>query len=199
MKENRKERGPLSAIASGVVEGIIAAALTLLLTFAVFLLVYYCLIPMLSDLAGLVGPDAENRLVAWLNRSGALVYGLCGMAAIFPAMRIEIRFDRSRREAFLKETGGLIAPLAAIRWYFRKNGAVELSRLITLCLAGLIWAILGMPLLAQTPVLPAYDLGYRYGGLLGLPISALWTAMAQLVTVRAALNHWQADHFYPEE
>ncbi len=196
---SRKGSGTPTQIAKGAVDGIITAALTFLLTFAVFLLAYYCLIPMLSDLAGLIGPDAQNRLVGWLNRSGTLVYGFCGMVAIFPAMLIAIRFDRPCREVFLKETGGLIAPRTATRWYFRKYWPMELSRLITLCLAGLVWASMGMPLLAQTPVLAAYDLCYRYGGLLGLPISALWTALAQLAAVRLALNNWQADHFCPEE
>ena len=90
MRAKSENRGFVSA-AEGLCLVIIILFVNIIMTFAVFLLAAYAIVPIIGDVVSIFSKTAQYQLVNYLNEGQDVVYGICSAAAMFPSCMLVYR------------------------------------------------------------------------------------------------------------
>ena len=165
------------------------------MTFAVFLLAAYAVVPLVGDIVSIFSKSAQYQIVNYLNEGQNVVYGICSVAAMFPSCVLVYRLHRPRSKAFLHDTSGKIPTANGLRYHLNKYLAIEVTEVVSVAALSLVNAAVT----DSFNITPFYVV-YKYCGfLLGLPIAAAVMCAVQLAAILSSQNHWRADYFCDEE
>ena len=194
MRAKSENRGFVSA-AEGLCLVIIILFVNIIMTFAVFLLAAYAIVPIIGDVVSIFSKTAQYQLVNYLNEGQDVVYGICSAAAMFPSCMLVYRLYRPRRKIFLQDTSGKIPTADGVRYHLKKYFVIEVTEIVGVAAISLVNAIV-TDSFNTTP----FYVVYKYCGiLLGLPIAAAVMCAVQLAAILSSQNHWRADYFCDEE
>ena len=125
-------------------------------------------------------PVVENIFIA-----------VSSLGGIFPAAALAIRWMKGRRNAFVKETEGLVSPREGLLFYIRKWGVYDGIAIAVSSFAAVGWYIGNGHWFYSVGFVFAVWTGPFFGWLLGM----LWLAIAMGVAVLFVEKNWRAAYF----
>lgn len=195
MKEPKREQKTSNPIVEGISMVITLVIMNALMTFVVFLLAAYAIVPLIGDAVSIFSETARYQIVNYLNKGQDVVYGICAVIAMFPSCILTYRLIKERRTIFIRETSGKIPTKDGVHYHLNKYKIVEAIEIVGVAVASLVNAII-----TDTFNITPFYIFYRYCGIpLGFVLSAAVMCAAQLAAILSAQNYWRADYFCDEE
>lgn len=125
-------------------------------------------------------PVVENIFIA-----------VSSLGGIFPAAALAIRWMKGRRNAFVKETEGLVSPREGLLFYIRKWGVYDGIAIAVSSFVAVGWYLGNGRWFYSVGFVFAQWTGPFFGWLLGL----IWLAVAMVPAVLTAEKNWRAAYF----
>ena len=113
------------------------------------------------------------------------------LVGIFPAAALAVRWMKGRRNAFVKETEGMISPRDGLRFYVRKWGVYDGVAIVLSSLVAVGWYLANNRWFYSVGFVFTQLAGPFFGWLLGL----VWLVVAMVVAVLLAEKNWRAACF----
>lgn len=120
-----------------------------------------------------------------------ILIAVSSLGGIFPAATLATRFMKGRRNAFLKETEGLVSPREGLLFYIRKWGLYDGIAIVVSSFLAIGWYIGNGRWFYSVGFVFAAWTGPFFGWLLGL----MWLAIAMVPAVFFAQKSWRATYF----
>ena len=171
---------------------------TVIFSLAFGYLIYFVAVYMLIPVAAELILPLESLLDGIGRKYDAeLIYAkirsFCTLLALFPGTYAANGGLRFREEDFIHDTGGTIVTSEALKYHMQRHLVCDIaSTVTTVAICFVLW-LLGQGSLSAHGFL--YD---AFGIPLGLLLSAIMSAVAQLSGVILAQNAWRGDYFYGE-
>lgn len=181
-------RKTLTNLLESFVTGCLIILVNLLMSFIVYLLFLYTILPLLCDFVPAIQAFFERSIAQNAVAVYSIINGVCCFIALIPTYILVYRFHIKRNKKFIRDTAGRIAPKDALRYHAQNYIVTEIGTATVVFLIAVTNA-----LIPSSPFQMAFDMIFEVLGLVcGLFLALLYIVIAQWVGIDRTLNYWRA-------
>lgn len=164
------------------------------LGYAIYVFSVFVIIPVAVEISPSL--DALLTKIGRENDTEAIynsIRSFCLMLGIFPGICGANTVVKNRERLFIGDTDGMIVTREGLKYHLRHHALYDVISIAGIVMTGFVLHLAGWE--GVSPFGFLYDL---LGIPLGLILSALIVATAQVCGIIYAQNHWRAEYFYGE-
>ena len=178
----------ITNLLESAVTGCLIILVNLVISFVIYLLFLYSILPLLCDLVPLIRAFFERSI----NQNVVAVYniinGACCCLALIPTYILVYRFHVKRNKKFIQDTDGRISPKDSLRYHAKNYIVTEIGTATFVFLIAVTNA-----LIPYSPFQMAFDIFFDTIGIVGgVVFSFFYVMIAQWVGIHRTLNYWRA-------
>lgn len=181
-------KNTITNLFESIVTGCLIIIVNLIMSFIVYLLFLYSILPLLCDFVPTVREFFERSSAQNAVAVYSIINGVCCFIALIPTYILVYRFHIRRNKKFIHDTDGKIAPKDALRYHAQNYIVTEVGTATVVFLIAVTNA-----LIPSSPFQMAFDMIFDTLGLVcGLAFALLYIVIAQWVGIDRTLNYWRA-------
>ena len=178
----------ITSLFESVVTGCLIILVNLIMSFIVYLLFLYSILPLLCDFVPAVREFFERSIVQNAVAVYSIINGVCCFIALIPTYILVYRFHIKRNKKFIHDTDGRIPPKDALRYHMQNYSETEIGTAVVVFLIAVTNA-----LIPSSPFQMAFDMIFdTFGIVFGLIFALIYIIVAQWVAILRTLNYWRA-------
>ena len=171
-----------------VVTGILVVMVNLVMSFLIYLMFLYLILPILCDFIPSVNAFFQNSVLHNDMTIYNTINGICCCLALVPTYILVYRFHVKRNKKFIRETEGRISPKESLKYHVQNYMTIEIGTAVVVVLITIINA-----LIVSSPFQMAGDIIFETIGILGgICISSAYIVISQIVGIYRTMNYWKA-------
>ena len=184
----------ITNLLESVLTGCLIILVNLVISFVIYLLFLYSILPLLCDLVPFIREFFERSI----NQNLVVVYnfinGVSCSLALIPTYILVYRLHIKRNKKFIQDTEGKISPKDSLRYHAQNYIVTEFGTATFVFLIAVINA-----LIPNSPFQMAFDIFFDTIGIVGgTAFSFVYVVIAQWVGIDRTLNYWRATSYIDE-
>lgn len=173
------------------VTGFLIVAANLVMSFVVYLLFLYLILPLLCDWIPSVNAFFQKRILQNEMAVYSAINGICSCIALIPTYILVYRFHIKRNKSFIQETSGKISPKDGLKYHAQHYMVTEIGTAVFVLIVTVVNA-----LIVKSPLQMPFDIIFDTIGIAGgLIIALVCVLLAQLIGIYWTQNYWRAIYF----